>query len=63
MACADGGIAVPEHAARQCRGDNRSNTTFRPNPVTGTLLSEDDTGVEAPHRCVLERALIGRRWR
>jgi ribonucleoside-diphosphate reductase alpha chain len=30
-------------------------TTFRPNPVTGTVLSEDATGVEAPHCCVLER--------
>jgi ribonucleoside-diphosphate reductase alpha chain len=30
-------------------------TTFRPNPVTGTLLSEDDAGAQAPHCCVLER--------
>jgi ribonucleoside-diphosphate reductase alpha chain len=30
-------------------------TTFRPNPVTGTVLSEDAAGVEAPHCCVLER--------
>ena len=30
-------------------------TTFRPNPVTGTVLSEDGTGIEAPHCCVLER--------
>jgi ribonucleoside-diphosphate reductase alpha chain len=30
-------------------------TTFRPNPVTGTVLSEDATGIEAPHCCVLER--------
>ena len=35
--------------------DIRSNTTFRPNPITGTLLSDDDAGFEAPHRCVLER--------
>jgi hypothetical protein len=33
--------------------DIRSNTTFRPNPVTGTLLN--DAGFKAPHRCVLER--------
>jgi len=44
---------VPEHAAGQCMDDIRSNTTFRPNPVTGTLLN--DAGFEAPHRCVLER--------
>ncbi len=30
-------------------------TTFRPNPITGTVLSEDGAGVEAPHCCVLER--------
>ncbi len=30
-------------------------TTFRPNPITGTVLSEDAAGVEAPHCCVLER--------
>ena len=30
-------------------------TTFRPNPVTGVVLSEDAAGVEAPHCCVLER--------
>jgi ribonucleoside-diphosphate reductase alpha chain len=30
-------------------------TTFRPNPVTGAVLSEEATGVEAPHCCVLER--------
>jgi ribonucleoside-diphosphate reductase alpha chain len=30
-------------------------TTFRPNPVTGAVLSEDATGAEAPHCCVLER--------
>ena len=30
-------------------------TTFRPNPVTGTVLSEDTAGDEAPHCCVLER--------
>lgn len=30
-------------------------TTFRPNPVTGTVLSEDKSGSEAPHCCVLER--------
>jgi ribonucleoside-diphosphate reductase alpha chain len=30
-------------------------TTFRPNPVTGTVLSEEGAGVEAPHCCVLER--------
>ncbi|MEJ2432092.1 MAG: ribonucleoside-diphosphate reductase, adenosylcobalamin-dependent, partial [Pseudolabrys sp.] len=28
-------------------------TTFRPNPVTGAILSED--GSEAPHCCALER--------
>jgi ribonucleoside-diphosphate reductase alpha chain len=28
-------------------------TTFRPNPVTGTVLSED--GAEAPHCCAIER--------
>ncbi len=30
-------------------------TTFRPNPITGTVLSEEDAGIEAPHCCVLER--------
>jgi len=30
-------------------------TTFRPNPVTGTVLHEDAEGTEAPHCCVLER--------
>jgi ribonucleoside-diphosphate reductase alpha chain len=30
-------------------------TTFRPNPVTGTVLSEEAAGIEAPHCCVLER--------
>lgn len=30
-------------------------TTFRPNPVTGTVLSEEAGGIEAPHCCVLER--------
>jgi ribonucleoside-diphosphate reductase alpha chain len=30
-------------------------TTFRPNPVTGTVLSTDEAGGEAPHCCVLER--------
>lgn len=30
-------------------------TTFRPNAVTGTVLSEEDAGSEAPHCCVLER--------
>jgi ribonucleoside-diphosphate reductase alpha chain len=30
-------------------------TTFRPNPVTGMVLSEDAAGDEAPHCCVLER--------
>jgi ribonucleoside-diphosphate reductase alpha chain len=30
-------------------------TTFRPNPVTGTVLSEEADGAEAPHCCVLER--------
>jgi ribonucleoside-diphosphate reductase alpha chain len=30
-------------------------TTFRPNPVTGVVLSEEASGVEAPHCCVLER--------
>jgi ribonucleoside-diphosphate reductase alpha chain len=29
-------------------------TTFRPNPVTGMVLSEEDAS-EAPHCCVLER--------
>ena len=30
-------------------------TTFRPNPVTGVVLSGGNEGVEAPHCCVLER--------
>jgi ribonucleoside-diphosphate reductase alpha chain len=30
-------------------------TTFRPNPVTGTVLSEEASGAEAPHCCVPER--------
>jgi ribonucleoside-diphosphate reductase alpha chain len=30
-------------------------TTFRPNPVTGMVLSEEDAGSEAPHCCVFER--------
>ena len=30
-------------------------TTFRPNPITGTVLSEEEAGGEAPHCCVLER--------
>jgi ribonucleoside-diphosphate reductase alpha chain len=30
-------------------------TTFRPNPVTGAVLSEASAGNEAPHCCVLER--------
>ncbi len=30
-------------------------TTFRPNPVTGTVLSEESAGADAPHCCVLER--------
>ena len=30
-------------------------TTFRPNPVTGAVLSEETSGVDAPHCCVLER--------
>ncbi|MFN3655895.1 MAG: adenosylcobalamin-dependent ribonucleoside-diphosphate reductase [Pseudolabrys sp.] len=30
-------------------------TTFRPNPVTGAVLSEANAGSEAPHCCVLER--------
>ena len=30
-------------------------TTFRPNPVTGAILSDDASGAEAPHCCVLER--------
>jgi ribonucleoside-diphosphate reductase alpha chain len=30
-------------------------TTFRPNPVTGTVLSEEAGGVDAPHCCVIER--------
>ena len=30
-------------------------TTFRPNPVTGTVLSEEAAGIKAPHCCVFER--------
>ena len=30
-------------------------TTFRPNPVTGVVLSGAEEGAEAPHCCVLER--------
>jgi ribonucleoside-diphosphate reductase alpha chain len=30
-------------------------TTFRPNPITGVVLSADPGGVDAPHCCVLER--------
>jgi ribonucleoside-diphosphate reductase alpha chain len=30
-------------------------TTFRPNPITGVVLSGGEEGVEAPHCCVLER--------
>jgi len=30
-------------------------TAFRPNPVTGAILSEDASGAEAPHCCVSER--------
>jgi ribonucleoside-diphosphate reductase alpha chain len=30
-------------------------TTFRPNPVTGMVLTEESAGAEAPHCCVLER--------
>jgi ribonucleoside-diphosphate reductase alpha chain len=30
-------------------------TVFRPNPVTGTVLSEEDEGARASHCCVLER--------
>ena len=30
-------------------------TTFRPNPVTGTMLTEEAGGAHAPHCCVLER--------
>jgi len=30
-------------------------TTFRPNPVTGAVLSEQAGGAAAPHCCVLER--------
>ena len=30
-------------------------TTFRPNPVTGTVLTEEAGGTQAPHCCVLER--------
>ena len=30
-------------------------TTFRPNPVTGAILSEDGSGENAPHCCALER--------
>jgi hypothetical protein len=37
-----------DHGLRGC-------TTFRPNSITGTVLSEGAAGVEAPHCCVLER--------
>jgi ribonucleoside-diphosphate reductase alpha chain len=37
-----------DHSLKGC-------TTFRPNPTTGTVLSEEAAGVEAPHCCVLER--------
>jgi ribonucleoside-diphosphate reductase alpha chain len=30
-------------------------TTFRPNPITGTVLNETREGADAPHCCVLER--------
>jgi len=30
-------------------------TTFRPNPVTGMVLTEEAAGTKAPHCCVLER--------
>ena len=30
-------------------------TTFRPNPVTGAVLSDDGSGEDAPHCCALER--------
>jgi ribonucleoside-diphosphate reductase alpha chain len=30
-------------------------TTFRPNAITGTVLSAEAAGAEAPHCCVLER--------
>ena len=30
-------------------------TAFRPNPLTGAILSEDASGAEAPHCCVFER--------
>jgi ribonucleoside-diphosphate reductase alpha chain len=30
-------------------------TTFRANPVTGAVLSENAGGIEAPHCCVAER--------
>jgi ribonucleoside-diphosphate reductase alpha chain len=30
-------------------------TTFRPNPVTSTVLSEQAAGIDAPHCCVVER--------
>jgi ribonucleoside-diphosphate reductase alpha chain len=30
-------------------------TTFRQNPVTGTILTEEGTGAEAPHCCAVER--------
>jgi ribonucleoside-diphosphate reductase alpha chain len=30
-------------------------TTFRPNPVTGAVLTSADKGADAPHCCVLER--------
>ena len=57
-------INVPEH----CQFDEfkriydlaydmrlKGCTTFRPNPVTGVVLSEEASGAEAPHCCVLER--------
>jgi len=30
-------------------------TTFRPNPVTGTVLSAEGAGADAPHCCAIER--------
>jgi ribonucleoside-diphosphate reductase alpha chain len=30
-------------------------TTFRPNPVTGVVLTGGEESVEAPHCCVIER--------
>jgi ribonucleoside-diphosphate reductase alpha chain len=57
-------INVPEH----CQFDEfkriydlaydmrlKGCTTFRPNPVTGVVLSEEASGAEAPHCCALER--------